>query len=78
MTVGRMRIAVRVYSLPDVPLGHLVSITGQPTDAIQIESISVSPDPPQPGKDLSVTVKAKAIERIEVRTYGDRINVDKQ
>ncbi|KAK7058893.1 Phosphatidylglycerol/phosphatidylinositol transfer protein [Paramarasmius palmivorus] len=43
---------------------------GQPTDAIQIESISVSPDPPQPGKDLSVTVKAKAIERIEKGAYA--------
>ncbi|KAF8642278.1 hypothetical protein AX16_009550 [Volvariella volvacea WC 439] len=39
---------------------------GLPSDVIQIESISVSPDPPQPGKDLTVRVKGKAKEEIEV------------
>ncbi|EEB89145.1 hypothetical protein MPER_12794, partial [Moniliophthora perniciosa FA553] len=37
---------------------------GLPSDAIQIKSIKVSPDPPQPGKELSVTVNAQAIETI--------------
>lgn len=40
--------------------------TGLPTDAVQLESIQVSPDPPQPGKDLTVTVKAIVQREIEV------------
>lgn len=40
--------------------------TGLDTDAIQLESIEVSPDPPQPGKDLTVKVIGSAKERIEV------------
>jgi hypothetical protein len=40
---------------------------GSPTDGIQIESIRVSPDPPKPGQDLTVTVEATAEEEIEVR-----------
>jgi hypothetical protein len=35
-------------------------------DIIQIESIKVSPDPPKPGQDLTVTVKGAAIDVIEV------------
>jgi hypothetical protein len=44
---------------------------GLPTDAIQIESISVFPDPPTPGQDLTVLVKARAQEQVEVcpRTF---------
>lgn len=40
---------------------------GLETDAVQIKSIDVSPDPPQPGEDLTVTVKATAEDKIEVR-----------
>jgi hypothetical protein len=40
---------------------------GEPDWPVEIDSIEVSPDPPQPGKDLTVKVKAKAKERIEVR-----------
>ena len=40
--------------------------TGLPTDAIQVQSISVVPDPPVPGKDLSVTAVGTALEPIEV------------
>ncbi|KAK7033967.1 hypothetical protein VNI00_012594 [Paramarasmius palmivorus] len=38
---------------------------GYPTDAIQIREIEISPDPPQAGEKLSITVIAEAIERIE-------------
>jgi hypothetical protein len=33
---------------------------------MQIESIDVSPNPPKPGEDLTVTVKGEVTERIEV------------
>ncbi|PFH54549.1 hypothetical protein AMATHDRAFT_44401 [Amanita thiersii Skay4041] len=39
---------------------------GLDTDPIQLESIEVSPDPPKPGKDLTVKVKAIVSETIEV------------
>ena len=39
---------------------------GSPSDPIQIDSITVSPDPPKPGQDLTVTVKAHAQDRVEV------------
>lgn len=41
--------------------------TGQPTDPVQIQSIAVSPDPPEPGKNLTVTVAGTAIETIQVQ-----------
>ncbi|KAH9175352.1 ML domain-containing protein [Lactarius sanguifluus] len=44
---------------------------GSPTDSIQIDSISVSPDPPKPGQDLTVRVKASAQERVEDGAYAD-------
>jgi len=48
-------------------LDALLPFQGLPTDAIQIESISVSPDPPKPGENLTVTVEASALEEVEVR-----------
>ncbi len=48
----------------------LLPFQGLPTDAIQIESISVSPDPPKPGQNLTVTVEASAIEEVEVRLHA--------
>jgi hypothetical protein len=44
---------------------HLLFL-GLSTDIIQIESLEVSPDPPQPGKDLTVKVKAHVSQTIEV------------
>ncbi|KAG6911902.1 Phosphatidylglycerol/phosphatidylinositol transfer protein [Tephrocybe rancida] len=41
------------------------------SDPIQIESIQVSPDPPQPGKDLTVTVAGRAVETVEIGAYAD-------
>lgn len=40
---------------------------GQSSDPLQIQSIQVSPDPPKPGENMTVTVNAIAQERIEVR-----------
>ncbi|KAF8198922.1 ML domain-containing protein [Pholiota molesta] len=44
---------------------------GLSTDPVQIESITVSPDPPEPGQDMTVTVKGTAREVIEDGAYAD-------
>jgi len=44
---------------------------GLDTDPIRIESIQVSPDPPQPGQDLTVTVKGNVVEEIADGAYAD-------
>jgi hypothetical protein len=45
---------------------ELMLSLGNLDDIIQIQSIDVSPDPPQPGEDLTVTVSAYVTEIIEV------------
>jgi len=44
---------------------------GLETDAIQLDTIEVSPDPPQPGKDLTVKVTGTAQEVIQEGAYAD-------
>jgi len=44
---------------------------GLATDPVQIKSISVSPDPPVPGSDMTVTVRASAIEPVQEGAYAD-------
>ncbi|KAJ3559763.1 hypothetical protein NM688_g134 [Phlebia brevispora] len=44
---------------------------GNPTDPVEIKSIEISPDPPKPGEDLTVTVIGEAKERIEEGAYAD-------
>ncbi|KAJ7889389.1 hypothetical protein B0H14DRAFT_2692147 [Mycena olivaceomarginata] len=44
---------------------------GEPSDAVQIKSISVSPDPPKIGADLTVTVDLDVVETIEEGTTAD-------
>jgi len=41
-------------------------LLGDLSDPIQIDSIAVYPDPPKPGEDLTVKVKARAQDRVEV------------
>ncbi|EIM92953.1 uncharacterized protein STEHIDRAFT_117878 [Stereum hirsutum FP-91666 SS1] len=47
------------------------SSCGLSSDPIQIESIDVSPDPPKPGENMTVTVKASAQELIAEGAYAD-------
>ncbi|EPQ60743.1 Phosphatidylglycerol/phosphatidylinositol transfer protein [Gloeophyllum trabeum ATCC 11539] len=47
------------------------SVCGADTDAIQIKSIDVSPDPPKPGSNMTVNVKAYVQEVIEEGAYVD-------
>ncbi|KAI0034323.1 ML domain-containing protein [Vararia minispora EC-137] len=44
---------------------------GLTSDPIQIESIVVTPDPPKPGQEMTVTVKASAQEVVEDGAYAD-------
>jgi hypothetical protein len=45
----------------------LPSPQGFSDDLVDIKSITVFPDPPKPGKDLTVTVHATTEERVDVR-----------
>lgn len=51
--------------------------TGLPTDAAHIDTIAVSPDPPRPGQNMTVTVTGTVKETIEVRfsnyVIGDQV-----
>ncbi|KAJ7136763.1 ML domain-containing protein [Mycena epipterygia] len=44
---------------------------GRPSDAIVLESIAVSPDPPVAGQDLTITVRGRTTQRIEDGAYAD-------
>ncbi|CAE6479685.1 unnamed protein product [Rhizoctonia solani] len=44
---------------------------GLPTDAVQVKSIKLSPDPPQIGKDLTITARGVVTRRIEDGAYAD-------
>ncbi|KAJ7136759.1 MD-2-related lipid-recognition domain-containing protein, partial [Mycena epipterygia] len=46
---------------------------GSSSDAILLESLEVSPDPPAPGKNLTITAKGRAAQRIEDGAYADVI-----
>lgn len=52
-----------------IPTNDMTSTEGSDDDVAQIESISVSPDPPEAGKDLTITVKAANSEIIEVSIF---------
>ncbi|KAG1757488.1 ML domain-containing protein [Suillus lakei] len=44
---------------------------GSPTDVVQLKSITLSPDPPKPGQDLTVTAVGTAQRRIEDGASAD-------
>ncbi|GAA5999493.1 sterol transporter [Rhodotorula paludigena] len=44
---------------------------GEPGDALEIESIKVSPDPPKPGHKLSIEASGKVHNLIDQGTYAD-------
>jgi hypothetical protein len=46
---------------------------GSPTDAIQITSLDVSPDPPKPGQKLTITASGVARQLIDEGAYADVI-----
>ena len=45
--------------------------TGLATDSVQLKSIKVSPDPPQPGKNLTVEVEADVLNEIDEGAEAD-------
>ncbi|GAA5854307.1 hypothetical protein JCM3766R1_005347, partial [Sporobolomyces carnicolor] len=38
---------------------------GSPSDALQIDSIKISPDPPKPGQDLTIVASGRAQSKID-------------
>ncbi|MET9672425.1 ML domain-containing protein [Streptomyces sp. NPDC006482] len=44
---------------------------GLPTDPLQIETVTVTPDPPKPGSEVKLTVKGTAQEAIEDGAFFD-------
>ncbi|KIJ68363.1 hypothetical protein HYDPIDRAFT_24649 [Hydnomerulius pinastri MD-312] len=44
---------------------------GLATDVVQLKSLTVSPDPPKPGEDLTVTAVGTAVKTIEDGAYAD-------
>ncbi|TNY21524.1 phosphatidylglycerol/phosphatidylinositol transfer protein [Rhodotorula diobovata] len=44
---------------------------GEPGDALEIESIKVSPDPPKPGHKLTIEAKGKVHNLVDEGTYAD-------
>lgn len=65
--VGNGRTVVRFCTVHEM-LSFSDKLIGLDTDAVKIESIEVFPDPPEPGKDMTVKVKGIAREVIEVST----------
>jgi len=44
---------------------------GLPSDAVEITSVEVSPDPPLPGNDVTVTVAGKVVDEVKEGAYAD-------
>lgn len=45
---------------------RVICFSGVPEEPVKITSIKINPDPPEAGKNLTVTVGANVLERIEV------------
>ena len=43
--------------------------SGEPSDAIEITALRVVPDPPEPGKKMTIYAEGSAKQRIDVRGY---------
>ncbi|KAJ6492203.1 ML domain-containing protein [Mycena sanguinolenta] len=41
------------------------------SDPIELQSVAITPDPPVPGKNLTIQVKAQVLQRIEEGAYAD-------
>ena len=47
-------------------LSPLLVLKGEPTDAIQIKDIKISPDPPKPGHNLTIYASGTVNQLIDV------------
>jgi hypothetical protein len=64
---GAIRLAVRCFRVADTTCGVERRLhPGTPEDIVTINSITLSPDPPKPGQNLTVTVSARTSEKIDV------------
>ncbi|KEP48028.1 phosphatidylglycerol/phosphatidylinositol transfer protein [Rhizoctonia solani 123E] len=71
--IGGLIDQVRLGGEPHTTNSWSYTDCGLPTDGVQIESIKLSPDPPQIGKDLTITARGVVTERIEEGAYADVI-----
>ncbi|KAL1757583.1 hypothetical protein FB107DRAFT_272775 [Schizophyllum commune] len=58
----------------DVPLradGPIVIVVRDQTSTVQLNSIEITPDPPIPGQQLTMTLKADVQETIQEGAYAD-------
>ncbi|CAG8757466.1 15794_t:CDS:2, partial [Acaulospora colombiana] len=46
-------------------------LCGTEEDIVEVESISISPDPPKPGEDLEITASGKVKQTLEEGAYAD-------
>ncbi|KAL5639544.1 hypothetical protein ACGC1H_006240 [Rhizoctonia solani] len=69
--IGGLLEQVRLGGEPHTTNSWSYTDCGLPTDAVQIKSIKLSPDPPQIGKDLTITARGVVTQRIEEGAYAD-------
>lgn len=43
--------------------------SGTPSDIVRLRSLEVSPDPPKPGQNLTITASGTVLETIKVRVF---------
>ncbi|KAF9513662.1 hypothetical protein BS47DRAFT_1343887 [Hydnum rufescens UP504] len=75
VTFGARLGGLMLQSGGDGPVGAMNSWEyvdcGSPTDAILLQSLKVSPDPPQPGEELTVFAKGRVQKEIKEGAYAN-------
>ncbi|CAE6454039.1 unnamed protein product [Rhizoctonia solani] len=69
--VGELFGQARLGGEPHTTNSWSYTDCGLPTDAVQVQSIKLSPDPPQIGKDLTITARGVVTRKIEDGAYAD-------
>lgn len=62
-----------VISTQDPPVLSDCRFEGLPEDAVELKSLTISPDPPKPGDDLTVSIDAYVKEQIVVLSISVRL-----
>ncbi|CEL58724.1 Phosphatidylglycerol/phosphatidylinositol transfer protein OS=Cryptococcus neoformans var, neoformans serotype D (strain JEC21 / ATCC MYA-565) GN=NPC2 PE=3 SV=1 [Rhizoctonia solani AG-1 IB] len=70
-SVGDLIEQARLGGEPHTTNSWSYSDCGLPTDAVKVKSIKLSPDPPQIGKDLTITARGVVTRKIEDGAYAD-------
>ncbi|CAE7136595.1 unnamed protein product [Rhizoctonia solani] len=70
-SIGGLIDQARLGREPHITNSWSYTDCGLPSDAVQIKSIKLSPDPPQIGKDLTITARGVVTQKIEDGAYAD-------